>query len=224
MILVSFLLFLTFHLSSSPPIHTPLTAVLSFMEGDPLSMSRKGQHHHHYSRRVVARSLILLLSTTLLLQTMAVTPAPIGVVPAPDNLASPLINDQQKQQQAIMAAQDAPDYNPQQQPTPNAQLIDQDTYNGRTPQATYRTYDPAIETLPSSAALSKDYDPPGPTTQVDADIQKLAESLTLKELAGQMTQIQIGMLLDKSGELDMGKTEYWIREWGVGSFLDTPTK
>ncbi|KAF9540588.1 hypothetical protein EC957_003979 [Mortierella hygrophila] len=153
---------------------------------------------------------------------MAVTPAPIGVVPL-DNLASSFNNDQQQQQQAIMAAQDAPDYNPQQQPTPDAQLIDQDSYNGRTPQATYRTYDPAMETLSSSASLSEDYDPPGPTTQVDADIQKLAESLTLRELAGQMTQIQIGMLLDKSGELDLGKAEYWIGEWGVGSFLDTPT-
>ena len=59
---------------------------------------------------------------------------------------------------------------------------------------------------------------------MDADIQKLAESLTSRELAGQMTQIQIGMLLDKSGELDLGKAEYWIKEWGVGSFLDTPTK
>ncbi|KAG0064325.1 hypothetical protein BGZ90_002264, partial [Linnemannia elongata] len=154
---------------------------------------------------------------------MAVTPAPIDVVPAPDNLVSSLNNDQQQQQQAIMSAQDAPDYNPQQQPTPNSQILDQDSYNGRTPQATYRAYDPTIETLSSSAALSEDYDPPGPTTQVDADIQKLAESLTLKELAGQMTQIQIGMLLDKSGELDLGKVEYWIGEWGVGSFLDTPT-
>ncbi|KAG0071999.1 hypothetical protein BGZ89_008614 [Linnemannia elongata] len=154
---------------------------------------------------------------------MAVTPAPIDVVPAPDNLVSSLNNDQQQQQQAIMSAQDAPDYNPQQQPTPNSQILDQDSYNGRTPQATYRAYDPTIETLSSSAALSEDYDPPGPTTQVDAGIQKLAESLTLKELAGQMTQIQIGMLLDKSGELDLGKVEYWIGEWGVGSFLDTPT-
>ncbi|KAF9284278.1 hypothetical protein BGZ88_010050 [Linnemannia elongata] len=154
---------------------------------------------------------------------MAVTPAPIDVVPAPDNLVSSLNNDQQQQQQAIMSAQDAPDYNPQQQPTPNSQILDQDSYNGRTPQATYRAYDPTIETLSSSTALSEDYDPPGPTTQVDADIQKLAESLTLKELAGQMTQIQIGMLLDKSGELDLGKVEYWIGEWGVGSFLDTPT-
>lgn len=195
------------------------------MEGTYHSKPGKGEHGlHYYTRRVVARSFILLLSTTLLLQTMAVTPAPIDVVPAPDNLVSSLNNHQQQQQQAIMSAQDAPDYNPQQQPTPNSQILDQDSYNGRTPQATYRAYDPTIETLSSSTALSEDYDPPGPTTQVDAGIQKLAESLTLKELAGQMTQIQIGMLLDKSGELDLGKVEYWIGEWGVGSFLDTPTK
>ncbi|KAF8945676.1 hypothetical protein BGZ47_002180 [Haplosporangium gracile] len=155
---------------------------------------------------------------------MAVTPTPIGVVAPPsDDLASSLNNNQQQQQLPIMEAQGTPDYNPQQQPTSNTQLLDRDSYNGHTPVASYRTYDPAMGTLSSFAALSEDYDPPGPTTQVDADIQKLAESLTLRELAGQMTQIQIGMLLDKNGELDLGKVMYWIKEWGVGSFLDTPT-
>ncbi|KAF9128054.1 hypothetical protein BGW39_005363 [Mortierella sp. 14UC] len=76
--------------------------------------------------------------------------------------------------------------------------------------------------MPSSATLSEDYAPPSPQRKVDADMQELAESLTLRELAGQMTQIQIGMLLDKQGELDLRKVEYWIGEWGVGSFLDTP--
>lgn len=155
---------------------------------------------------------------------MAVTPAPvIGVVALPENLTS-LNEQQQQQQQTFMAAQDTSDSNPQQQPTPNTQLLDRDSYNGRTPQATYKTFDPALGTVSASAALSEDYDPPGPSTQVDADMQKLAESLTLKELVGQMTQIQIGMLLDSNGELDLGKVQYWVGEWGVGSFLDTPTK
>ncbi|KAG0307659.1 hypothetical protein BGZ97_000326 [Linnemannia gamsii] len=122
-----------------------------------------------------------------------------------------------------MAAQDATDYNPQQQAGPESQLLDRDSYNGRIPQATYRTFDANLGTVSASAALSDDYDPPRPSTQVDADIQKMAESLTLKELVGQMTQIQIGMLLDGKGELDLGKVQYWVGEWGVGSFLDTPT-
>jgi beta-glucosidase len=157
---------------------------------------------------------------------MAVTPGPVvGVVAPPENLASPLNSDQQhQQQQAIMAAQDATDYNPQQQAGPESQLLDRDSYNGRIPQATYRTFDANLGTVSASAALSDDYDPPRPSTQVDADIQKMAESLTLKELVGQMTQIQIGMLLDGKGELDLGKVQYWVGEWGVGSFLDTPTK
>ncbi|KAG0293048.1 hypothetical protein BGZ96_003376, partial [Linnemannia gamsii] len=122
-----------------------------------------------------------------------------------------------------MAAQDTSESNPQQQPTPNSQVMDRDSYNDRTPQTTYRTFDPSLGTVSASAALSDDYDPPRPTTQVDVNIQALAESLTLKELVGQMTQIQIGMLLNQDGELDLGKVQYWVGEWGVGSFLDTPT-
>ncbi|KAF9902858.1 hypothetical protein EC991_004478 [Linnemannia zychae] len=136
--------------------------------------------------------------------------------------ASLPIDQQQQQQQPILAAQDTGDFNPQQQPAA-LQVLDRDIYNGQTPVESYRTYDPSIGTLSSSAALSEDYAPPRPQRKVDADMQELAESLTLRELAGQMTQIQIGMLLDKQGELDLRKVEYWIGEWGVGSFLDTPT-
>ncbi|KAG0218672.1 hypothetical protein BGX33_006427 [Mortierella sp. NVP41] len=125
-----------------------------------------------------------------------------------------------------MAAQDVPSQaynlnpipNPQQTTNRN-QVLDSDT---TPPVTSYRPYDPSTGTLSSSEAL--DDDPPSrPTSQIDDDIQKLAESLTLRELAGQMTQIQIGMLLDSEGELNLAKVEYWIREWGVGSFLDTPT-
>ncbi|KAF9432220.1 hypothetical protein BGZ76_011101 [Entomortierella beljakovae] len=102
-------------------------------------------------------------------------------------------------------------FNPQQ--TANSdQILDTDTYNGRIPDATYPVSD-------------RDTSPPfvGPNPNVDPDIRKMAEGMTLKELAGQMTQIQIGMLLDSKGELDPSKVRYWIGEWGVGSFLDTPT-
>ncbi|KAG0372035.1 hypothetical protein BGX24_000836 [Mortierella sp. AD032] len=182
---------------------------------------------HNSSRRVVvvARSLFLLLSTTLLLQTIAVTPANSADAIAPDVAAFASSPIQQHNQQPIMAAQDTGtgDFNPQQQHTANTQLLDQDTYNGQTPQASYKTFDPSIGTLSSSAALSEDYAPPGPLRNVDEDIQQLAEKMSLRELAGQMTQIQIGMLLDSEGELDRRKVEYWVGEWGVGSFLDTPT-
>ncbi|KAG0226037.1 hypothetical protein BGW41_004420 [Actinomortierella wolfii] len=65
-------------------------------------------------------------------------------------------------------------------------------------------------------------DVPGPKSHIDDDIRQMVRDMTLRELAGQMTQIEIGQLIT-NGELDRGKVEYWIREWGVGSFLDTPS-
>lgn len=103
------------------------------------------------------------------------------------------------------------------------QVIDTDTYGGRKPDTAYPTHDPAWSSLTPDEALRTQY-PPGPALSVDPDIRQLAETMTLRELAGQMTQIQIGMLIDSKGELDVAKVEYWIREWGVGSFLDTPSK
>ncbi|KAF9158679.1 hypothetical protein DFQ26_007360 [Actinomortierella ambigua] len=64
---------------------------------------------------------------------------------------------------------------------------------------------------------------PGPTTDLDDDIKDMLRDMSVRELVGQMTQIEIGQLLT-DGVLDRSKVEYWIREWGVGSFLDTPTK
>ncbi|KAK3813347.1 MAG: glycoside hydrolase superfamily [Benniella sp.] len=102
------------------------------------------------------------------------------------------------------------------------QVIDTDTYGGHTPDSVYPTDDPTRSSLPPDEAL-KDLNPPGPSMDVDPDIRQLAESMTLRELAGQMTQLQIGTVINSKGELDLFKVEYWIREWGVGSFLDTPT-
>jgi hypothetical protein len=103
------------------------------------------------------------------------------------------------------------------------QVIDTDTYGGHKPDSVYPTDDPARSSLPPDEAL-KDLNPPGPSMDVDPDIRQLAESMTLRELAGQMTQLQIGTVINSKGELDLVKVEYWIREWGVGSFLDTPSK
>ncbi|KAF9345441.1 hypothetical protein BGX34_004760, partial [Mortierella sp. NVP85] len=94
------------------------------------------------------------------------------------------------------------------------QVIDTDTYGGHKPDSVYPTDDPAQSSLPPEEAL-KDLNPPGPTTDVDPDIRQLAESMTLRELAGQMTQLQIGTVINSKGELDLVKVEYWIREWGV---------
>ncbi|KAI8319366.1 putative lysosomal beta glucosidase, partial [Martensiomyces pterosporus] len=46
--------------------------------------------------------------------------------------------------------------------------------------------------------------------------------LTPKEKIGQMTQIEVGKLVDCNGYLNKSAVEYWIDEWKVGSFLETP--
>ncbi|KAF9199785.1 hypothetical protein BGZ49_010059 [Haplosporangium sp. Z 27] len=102
--------------------------------------------------------------------------------------------------------------NPQ-QTSGTKQIIDTKTYCGHKPKDSYPICDHGEGTNP----------PIGPNAEVDADIKKMAEKMSLRELTGQMTQIQIGMLLDKNGELDINKVKYWIEKWGVGSFLDTPT-
>lgn len=113
---------------------------------------------------------------------------------------------------------EADDPNPQQTTASEQQILDRDTYGGRTPDATYWYQDDSQEALSSPDPFA------APSNKIDSDIRHLAESMSLKELAGQMTQIQIGMLIGQDGELDLEKVQYWIGEWGVGSFLDTPTK
>lgn len=99
------------------------------------------------------------------------------------------------------------------------QILDPNTYDG----AEAGSPDPAYNTHSSKTPPSTFDDPPQPGA-IDPDIRAMAANMTLRELAGQMTQIQIGLLIGKDGELDMSKVEYWVGEWGVGSFLDTPTK
>ncbi|KAG0321283.1 hypothetical protein BGZ99_004024 [Dissophora globulifera] len=103
------------------------------------------------------------------------------------------------------------------------QILDTNTYGGRTPDATYPTRSSSSDSA-EDALKNRHGRPPGPTIQIDTDMLELAGNMTLRELVGQMTQIQIGMLLDGRGRLDLTKVQYWIGEWGVGSFLDTPTK
>ncbi|KAF9302835.1 hypothetical protein BGZ74_004755 [Mortierella antarctica] len=98
------------------------------------------------------------------------------------------------------------------------QILDPDTYDG----AEAGTPDPTYNAHGSKTPPSTFDDPPKPGA-IDPDIRDMAANMTLHELAGQMTQIQIGMLIGKNGELDMDKVEYWVGEWGVGSFLDTPS-
>ncbi|KAG0332119.1 hypothetical protein BG000_010311 [Podila horticola] len=98
------------------------------------------------------------------------------------------------------------------------QILDPNTYDG----AEDGTPDPSYNTNGSKTTPSTFDNPPKPGA-IDPDIRAMAGNMTLRELAGQMTQIQIGMLIGKDGELDMDKVEYWVGEWGVGSFLDTPT-
>ncbi|KAG0301170.1 hypothetical protein BGZ98_008567 [Dissophora globulifera] len=102
------------------------------------------------------------------------------------------------------------------------QILDTNTYGGRTPDATYPTRSSSSD-MAEDALKNRHGRPPGPTIQIDTDMLELAGNMTLRELVGQMTQIQIGMLLDGRGRLDLTKVQYWIGEWGVGSFLDTPT-
>ncbi|KAG2173851.1 hypothetical protein INT43_005271 [Umbelopsis isabellina] len=61
-----------------------------------------------------------------------------------------------------------------------------------------------------------------PGDKIDDDILEMVKKLSLKEKIGQMTQIEIGKLMDKDGFLDLKQVEYWVNEWKVGSFIDSP--
>ncbi|KAF9586501.1 hypothetical protein BGW38_003626 [Lunasporangiospora selenospora] len=139
--------------------------------------------------------------------------------------------------QPVFSAQNSagdPDYNPQQTSTDMEQILD--INDDVSPVDSY----PLPESVLDSSGFDNSKDPGNDDDQkdkdtekekpddtqsgkIDDDILQLTESLTLKELVGQMTQIQIGMLIDSKGELDPEKIKYWVKEWGVGSFLDTPT-
>ncbi|KAJ2029829.1 hypothetical protein GGI09_002483 [Coemansia sp. S100] len=57
---------------------------------------------------------------------------------------------------------------------------------------------------------------------IDSDVMHMVRRLSLKEKVGQMTQIEVGQLIDCNGELNRTAVKYWIDEWKVGSFLETP--
>ncbi|KAJ2049865.1 hypothetical protein H4S04_002961 [Coemansia sp. S16] len=57
---------------------------------------------------------------------------------------------------------------------------------------------------------------------IDSDVMHMVRRLSVKEKVGQMTQIEVGQLIDCNGELNRTAVEYWIDEWKVGSFLETP--
>ncbi|KAJ2337189.1 hypothetical protein GGI00_000399 [Coemansia sp. RSA 2681] len=63
--------------------------------------------------------------------------------------------------------------------------------------------------------------PVGPGS-IDSDVMRMVRRLSLKEKIGQMTQIEVGQIIDCNGELNRTAVEYWIDEWKVGSFLETP--
>ncbi|KAJ2748930.1 hypothetical protein H4S06_004791, partial [Coemansia sp. BCRC 34490] len=56
---------------------------------------------------------------------------------------------------------------------------------------------------------------------IDSDILAILKRLTVKEKIGQMTQIQVGQLVDCNGFLNETAVRYWINEWKVGSFLES---
>ncbi|KAJ2214391.1 hypothetical protein EV179_003056 [Coemansia sp. RSA 487] len=69
------------------------------------------------------------------------------------------------------------------------------------------------------AASGKHTDAP---TYIDNEIRAIVKKMTLKEKIGQMTQIEVGQLVDCNGFLNETAVKYWINEWKVGSFLETP--
>ncbi|KAG0200706.1 hypothetical protein BGX28_006301 [Mortierella sp. GBA30] len=125
-------------------------------------------------------------------------------------------------QHAVAVEEKGGDHHSQQSilmPQQTKQILDTDTYHGHEPNATYPIDGPSPSWW---QALSDESVAQGPSSKVDEEVQQMAEQMTVKELVGQMTQIQIGELINEDGALDMDKVKYWIEEWGVGSFLDTP--
>ncbi|KAJ1883173.1 hypothetical protein H4R99_000870 [Coemansia sp. RSA 1722] len=57
---------------------------------------------------------------------------------------------------------------------------------------------------------------------IDRDVMKMVRRMTVEEKVGQMTQIEVGQIIDCNGYLNTTAVEYWIDKWKVGSFLETP--
>ncbi|KAJ2082580.1 hypothetical protein H4R24_001461 [Coemansia sp. RSA 988] len=77
--------------------------------------------------------------------------------------------------------------------------------------------------IPAKAYSFNSYTTPvvGPG-DIDYDIEMMVQGLTVEEKVGQMTQIEVGKLIDCNGRLNETAVEYWIDKWKVGSFLETP--
>ncbi|KAJ2445892.1 hypothetical protein IWW46_001241 [Coemansia sp. RSA 2440] len=57
---------------------------------------------------------------------------------------------------------------------------------------------------------------------IDRDIMHMVRRLSVTEKIGQMTQVQVGLLLDCNGELNETAVKHWINTWKIGSFLESP--
>ncbi|KAJ2416823.1 hypothetical protein GGI10_000683 [Coemansia sp. RSA 2530] len=99
---------------------------------------------------------------------------------------------------------------------------------------------PVFEALPTETN-SMHFDPSNPLTidsyqapeynrlavgdrpdKIAEDVWRLVESLSLEEKVGQMQQIHVSQLLDRSGHLNASAVEYWISKKMVGSVVDSP--
>ncbi|KAJ2631963.1 hypothetical protein GGF44_003867, partial [Coemansia sp. RSA 1694] len=67
------------------------------------------------------------------------------------------------------------------------------------------TWDP----VPTYAYNDMPKTAPGPGS-IDPDVWRVVTQLTLKEKIGQMTQIEVGQIIDCNGELNRTAVEYWI--------------
>ncbi|KAJ1720441.1 hypothetical protein LPJ53_004931 [Coemansia erecta] len=57
---------------------------------------------------------------------------------------------------------------------------------------------------------------------IDHDVLRMVRRMSIEEKVGQMTQIEVGQLIDCDGYLNVTAAEYWIDKWKVGSILETP--
>ncbi|KAJ2725058.1 hypothetical protein GGI07_001526 [Coemansia sp. Benny D115] len=93
------------------------------------------------------------------------------------------------------------------------------------PQCTWDTVqflDPESWTPKSTYEYQTYSGPPVGPGAIDPDILAMVQTLTTKEKIGQMTQIQVGNIADCNGNLNETAVNFFIDEWKVGSFLESP--
>ncbi|KAF9957430.1 hypothetical protein BGZ70_009517 [Mortierella alpina] len=177
-------------------------------------MANSSSTHRRPSSR--SKTSFALSLVVLLLSTSAVfhTSAQVAQDPQLTTAAAP----------AAAAVEDSGSDNPvnTQQTITMKQIFDPHTFGNGEPDESYKINDDSPSLREALADLSGAQSQ-RPSSSIDDDIRQLVESLTLEELVGQLTQIQIGMLLSADGRLDPDKVKHWIVDMKVGSFLDTPT-